>query len=198
MLKRSTDIIGAILGIIVFSPIFIFVAVIIWCVLGRPIFFFHDRPGLNEKIFRLIKFRTMLIAFDPLGNPLPDSERQTRLGQFLRSSSLDELPELLNVLKGDMSIVGPRPLLKEYLLLYTRRQSLRHKVRPGITGLAQVCGRNAISWRKKFALDLYYVKNQTFWLDLKIICITVGIVLKREGITSENNVTVSKFRGKSE
>lgn len=140
----------------------------------------------------------MLIAFDPLGNPLPDSERQTRLGQFLRSSSLDELPELLNVLKGDMSIVGPRPLLKEYLLLYTRRQSLRHKVRPGITGLAQVCGRNAISWRKKFALDLYYVKNQTFWLDLKIICITVGIVLKREGITSENNVTVSKFRGKSE
>ncbi len=166
--------------------------------LGWPIFFFHDRPGLNEKIFRLIKFRTMLIAFDPLGNPLPDSERQTRLGQFLRSSSLDELPELLNVLKGDMSIVGPRPLLKEYLLLYTRRQSLRHKVRPGITGLAQVCGRNAISWRKKFALDLYYVKNQTFWLDLKIICITVGIVLKREGITSENNVTVSKFRGKSE
>ena len=198
MLKRSTDIIGAILGILVFSPVFIFVAVIIWCVLGWPIFFFHDRPGLNEKIFRLIKFRTMLIAFDPLGNPLPDSERQTRLGQFLRSSSLDELPELLNVLKGDMSIVGPRPLLKEYLPLYTRRQSLRHKVRPGITGLAQVCGRNAISWRRKFALDLYYVKNQTFWLDLKIIYTTVGIVLKREGITSENNVTVSKFRGKSE
>ena len=198
MLKRSTDIIGAILGIIVFSPVFILVAVIIWCVLGWPIFFFHDRPGLNEKIFRLIKFRTMLIAFDPLGNPLPDSERQTRLGQFLRSSSLDELPELLNVLKGDMSIVGPRPLLKEYLPLYTRRQSLRHKVRPGITGLAQVCGRNAISWRRKFALDLYYVNNQTFWLDLKIIYTTLGIVLKREGITSENNVTVSKFRGKSE
>ena len=140
----------------------------------------------------------MLTAFDPLGNPLPDSERQTRLGQFLRSSSLDELPELLNVLKGDMSIVGPRPLLKEYLPLYTRRQSLRHKVRPGITGLAQVCGRNAISWRRKFALDLYYVNNQTFWLDLKIIYTTFGIVLKREGITSENNVTVSKFRGKSE
>ena len=179
MLKRSTDIIGAILGIIVFSPVFIFVAVIIWCVLGWPIFFFHDRPGLNEKIFRLIKFRTMLIAFDPLGNPLPDSERQTRLGQFLRSSSLDELPELLNVLKGDMNFIGPRPCMvkNEEIVREMREIKGVHKIKPGITGLAQVNGRDNNSYNKKVELDYEYMKNANFMMDLKIVLKTFFVIL---------------------
>jgi len=171
------------------------VALFVWRKLGTPVFFKQIRPGLHGKPFRMIKFRTMTNACDAQGQALPDAGRLTPLGRFLRSSSLDELPELWNVLKGDMSLVGPRPLLMEYLPLYTPEQARRHDVRPGITGWAQVNGRNAIGWDEKFALDVWYVDNHTIWLDLKILFSTVKRVLVRDGISAEGEATMSKFTG---
>jgi lipopolysaccharide/colanic/teichoic acid biosynthesis glycosyltransferase len=167
----------------------------IWRKMGSPVFFRQTRPGRNGIPFQMIKFRTMLDAIDSEGNSLPDSDRLTQLGSFLRSSSLDELPELWNVIKGDMSLVGPRPLLMEYLLLYSPEQARRHEVRPGVTGWAQINGRNAISWDEKFKLDLWYVDNRTLWLDLKIIWLTIQKVLKRDGISAAGEATMPKFTG---
>lgn len=195
MLKRAFDILGAAIGLIVFFPILIVISLMSRREMGSPVLFRQKRPGRHGKPFHMIKFRTMRDAFDADGCPLPDAERLTKLGRFLRASSLDELPELWNVLKGDMSLVGPRPLLMEYLPLYSPEQARRHGVRPGVTGWAQVNGRNAISWEKKFALDVWYVDNQSFWLDLKIIWLTLSKVLKREGITAKGEVTMSKFTG---
>jgi len=163
--------------------------------MGHPVIFKQTRPGLFGKSFNMIKFRTMEDAFDSTGYPLPDEERLTSFGKFLRSTSLDELPGLWCVLKGDMSLVGPRPLLVEYLPLYSDEQARRHNVRPGITGWAQVNGRNAISWDEKFELDLWYVDNQSFWLDIKILSLTVKKVFVREGISADGEVTMSKFKG---
>jgi lipopolysaccharide/colanic/teichoic acid biosynthesis glycosyltransferase len=168
---------------------------LVWWQIGGPVFFRQTRPGLYGKPFEVIKFRTMRNAIDTNGNPLPDAERLTKLGLFLRSTSLDELPELWNVLKGDMSLVGPRPLLMEYLPLYSPEQARRHEVRPGVTGWAQVNGRNAISWEAKFSLDIWYVDNQSLWLDLKIIWLTVRKVAIREGISAAGEATMSKFTG---
>jgi len=195
MLKRLFDIITAAFSLILLFPVIFVVAWQINCKLGSPIFFHQIRPGKNGKPFQMIKFRTMKDAVDVQGNPLPDSERMTAFGQFLRSTSLDELPELWNVLKGDMSLVGPRPLLMEYLPLYSREQYRRHQVRPGVTGWAQVNGRNAISWEEKFKLDVWYVDNRSFWLDLKILSLTVKKVLVRDGISGEGEATMSKFTG---
>jgi lipopolysaccharide/colanic/teichoic acid biosynthesis glycosyltransferase len=163
--------------------------------MGKPVFFRQIRPGRYGKPFQMVKFRTMRDALDANGNPLPDSERLTRLGRFLRSSSIDELPELWNVLKGEMSLVGPRPLLMEYLPLYSPDQDRRHEVRPGVTGWAQINGRNAISWDQKFALDVWYVDNRSFWLDVKIIWLTLRKVVKREGISAAGEATMPKFEG---
>lgn len=194
-MKRFLDIILAISGLILLAPVISVVAVLIWRQMGTPILFHQVRPGLNGKPFNMIKFRTMRNAIDAEGNPLPDAARLTRLGRFLRSSSLDELPELLNVIWGDMSIVGPRPLLIEYLPLYSLEQARRHEVRPGVTGWAQINGRNAISWDQKFALDVWYVDNRNLWLDLKIIRLTICKVVKREGISAAGEATMSKFEG---
>ena len=163
--------------------------------LGSPVFFTQVRPGLNGKPFRMVKFRSMTDERSPDGELLPDAERLSRVGALLRSTSLDELPELWNVLKGEMSLVGPRPLLVEYLQLYTPEQARRHDVRPGITGWAQVNGRNAINWQEKFALDVWYVDNQSFWLDIKILWLTLRKVLLRDGISARDEVTASKFTG---
>jgi len=193
--KRVFDIIGAMVGLVSLSPV---IALIAWRIrrkLGAPVLFRQVRPGKNGKPFRMVKFRTMLDESDSTGNPLPDSERMTPFGQFLRSASLDELPGLWNVLKGDMSLVGPRPLLMEYLPLYSKEQYRRHQVRPGVTGWAQVNGRNAISWEEKFKLDVWYVDNRSFWLDLKILSLTVKKVLVRDGISGEGEATMSKFTG---
>jgi len=193
--KRVFDIIGAMVGLVSLSPV---IALIAWRIrrkLGAPVLFRQVRPGKNGKPFRMVKFRTMLDESDSTGNPLPDSERMTPFGQFLRSASLDELPGLWNVLKGDMSLVGPRPLLMEYLSLYSTEQYRRHQVRPGVTGWAQVNGRNAISWEEKFKLDVWYVDNGSFWLDLKILSLTVKKVLVRDGISGEGEATMSKFTG---
>ena len=195
MSKRGLDILGALLGLIFFSPVLILIFLLIRLTLGSPVLFFQTRPGMGGRPFKMIKFRTMRTAFDYFDRPLPDSERLTKLGHFLRSSSLDELPELWNVLKGDMSLVGPRPLLMEYLPLYSIEQARRHKVRPGVTGWAQVNGRNAISWDAKFELDVWYVDNRTIWLDLKIIWLTFRKVVKREGISAAGEATMSKFTG---
>ena len=195
-MKRILDVFGATLGLCILSPILILVAVIIRRQMGSPMFFRQARPGLHGKPFEIVKFRTMRDAIDANGHPLPDAERLTRLGRFLRSSSLDELPELWNVLKGEMSLVGPRPLLMEYLPIYSPDQARRHDIRPGITGWAQVSGRNAISWDEKFALDMWYVDNRTLWLDLKIIWLTIRKVLKREGISAAGEATMSKFKGR--
>ncbi|MCW9043961.1 MAG: sugar transferase [Pseudopelagicola sp.] len=195
MFKRVLDIIGATLGLLLFSPLLLFIALKIRSQMGAPVLFRQTRPGRDGKPFQMVKFRTMRDAVDADGTTLPDSERLTRLGQFLRSSSLDELPELWNVLKGDMSLVGPRPLLMEYLPLYSREQARRHEVRPGVTGWAQINGRNAISWEEKFALDVWYVDNRTLWLDLKIIWLTIRKVVKREGISAAGEATMSKFEG---
>ncbi|QTR46414.1 sugar transferase [Thiothrix litoralis] len=194
-MKRTTDFIAALCLLILFSPILLIVAFFVSRKLGSPVLFSQVRPGLYEKPFRMIKFRTMTDARDANGKPLPDSIRLTPFGKFLRSSSLDELPGLWNVLKGDMSLVGPRPLLMEYLPRYTPRQARRHAVRPGITGWAQVNGRNAISWNQKFKLDVWYVDNQSFWLDLKILLLTVKKVFVREGISAEGEATMPKFTG---
>jgi len=194
-MKRILDILGAALGVCLLSPAFIFVAVLIRRQMGSPVFFRQTRPGLHGKPFQMIKFRTMCDAIDANGRPLPDAERLTTLGHFLRSSSFDELPELWNVLKGDMSLVGPRPLLMEYLSLYSPEQARRHLVRPGVTGWAQVNGRNAISWDEKFKLDVWYVENRSLWLDVKIIWLTIQKVIKRDGISAAGQATMPKFTG---
>ncbi|MEX0606020.1 MAG: sugar transferase [Marinobacter sp.] len=195
MIKRIFDILTSTAALMALLPFIVTVALFIRRKLGPPVFFRQTRPGKNGKSFQMIKFRTMLDAVDAQGNPLPDSERMTPFGQFLRSSSLDELPELWNVLKGDMSLVGPRPLLMEYLPLYSAEQFRRHEVPPGVTGWAQVNGRNAISWEDKFKLDVWYVDNRSFWLDLKILFLTVKKVLVRDGISGEGEPTMSKFTG---
>jgi len=195
MIKRLLDILFSIFGLILLSPILMIVAILIRIYLGSPIFFTQIRPGLNGKPFKMIKFRTMKDAADKNGEPLPDSERLTRFGKILRATSLDELPELWNVIKGDMSLVGPRPLLMEYLPLYDDRQATRHNVRPGITGWAQVNGRNAISWEQKFELDAWYVEHKSLWLDIKILFLTVKKVIIKEGISADAHVTISKFTG---
>ena len=195
MLKRLFDVGVSGLGLLVGAPFLIVLALMIWIKLGHPIMFVQTRPGTHGKTFKMIKFRTMNDAVDVQGNPLPDSERMTAFGQILRSTSLDELPELWNVLKGDMSLVGPRPLLMEYLPLYSKEQYRRHQVRPGVTGWAQVNGRNAISWEEKFKLDVWYVDNRSLWLDLKILSLTVKKVLVRDGISGEGEATMSKFTG---
>lgn len=195
MQKRVLDVVGAGVGLLVLSPVLIIVSLMVRRQMGAPVFFRQTRPGLGGKPFQMIKFRTMRDAIDANGNPLPDSERLTRLGRFLRSSSLDELPELWNVLKGDMSLVGPRPLLVEYLPLYSKEQARRHEVRPGVTGWAQINGRNAISWDEKFALDVWYVDNRNLKLDLKIIWLTIRKVVKREGISAAGEATMPRFTG---
>ena len=194
-MKRLLDISGAAIGLVLLSPVLVIVAVLIWRQMGAPVLFRQTRPGLQGKPFQMIKFRTMRYATDAQGNPLPDAQRLTRLGRFLRASSLDELPELWNVLKGEMSLVGPRPLLMEYLPLYSPEQARRHELRPGVTGWAQVNGRNAISWDQKFALDVWYVENRSLWLDLKIIWLTLRKVFRREGISAAGEATMPKFRG---
>lgn len=195
MLKRTFDIFAAFFGLIVLSPIMIFLAWKIRRKLGSPVLFRQVRPGLNGKPFEMVKFRTMRDATDEEGRQLPDNQRMTSFGSFLRSSSLDELPELWNVLKGEMSLVGPRPLLMEYLPLYTPEQYRRHDVRPGITGWAQINGRNSLSWEDKFKLDTWYVDNKTMRLDIKIICLTLKKVIVKEGISADGEATMSKFTG---
>jgi len=180
---------------LILLPLIIFIAALVRTNLGAPILFTQKRPGLGGKVFKMMKFRTMLDGTDKNGNILPDDQRMTKFGAFLRSASLDELPGLLNVLNGDMSLVGPRPLLVEYLPLYNKEQATRHNVRPGITGWAQVNGRNAISWDDKFKLDVWYVNNQSFWLDIKILLLTVKKVFVREGISADGHVTIEKFKG---
>lgn len=198
MLKRLLDIVIASSALVLLSPVYAFVAYKVRKNLGSPVLFRQVRPGLKGKPFEMIKFRSMKDAVDAQGNPLPDSERLTPFGQMLRSNSLDEMPELWNVIKGDMSIVGPRPLLMEYLPLYNREQAKRHNVRPGITGHAQVNGRNAISWEKKFELDTWYVENQSLWLDFKIMLKTVKKVIAKDDISAEGEATMTKFTGTPE
>ena len=194
-IKRILDIILSFLALVILSPLLILTAFLIRIKLGEPVFFKQLRPGKNEKIFGILKFRTMTDAKDQNGNLLPDEIRLTRFGQFLRSTSIDELPELLNILNGDMSIVGPRPLLVQYLERYNEEQKHRHDVKPGLTGLAQVNGRNGITWEEKFHYDLEYVKNITFYGDCKIIFQTVMKVFGREGISSTTSVTMEEFKG---
>lgn len=182
MLKRLFDILASAFGLMLLSPVILIVAWQVSRKLGSPVFFRQTRPGLHGRPFEMVKFRTMRDAFDENGKPLPDSERITPFGRFLRSTSLDELPELWNVLKGDMSVVGPRPLLMEYMDYYTDEEMLRHTVRPGVTGLAQVTGRNATTWNDRLAYDVQYVKTRTLWLDIKIIFKTIYQVFKREGV----------------
>lgn len=198
MIKRILDVAIASTALVILSPVYVLVAYKVKKNLGSPVLFRQVRPGLHGKPFEMIKFRTMKDAVDAQGNPLPDSERLTPFGQMLRSTSLDELPELWNVIKGDMSIVGPRPLLMEYLPLYNAEQAKRHNVRPGMTGYAQVNGRNAISWEEKFRLDTWYVEHQSLWLDFKIMLKTVKKVLAKDDINAEGEATMSKFTGTPE
>ena len=197
MIKRLLDIIIASVALLFLSPLYFYVARKVKKNLGSPVLFRQVRPGLHGKPFEMIKFRTMKDAVDEQGNPLPDSERLTPFGQMLRSTSLDEMPELWNVIKGDMSIVGPRPLLMEYLPLYSPEQAKRHNVRPGMTGHAQVNGRNAIGWEEKFKLDTWYVENQSIWLDFKIMFKTVHKVLAKDDISAEGEATMTRFTGTS-
>lgn len=197
-MKRTLDTVAALCGLLLLSPALLVVAFLVRLKLGSPFIFSQDRPGLGGREFRLHKFRTMTDERSVDGVLLPDSERLTSFGRFLRSTSLDELPELWNVLKGDMSLVGPRPLLVEYLDRYTPEQARRHEVRPGITGLAQVSGRNELPWDERLALDVWYVDNHTMWLDLKILARTVMKVLKREGVSQVGHATMSEFRGTAE
>lgn len=194
-MKRLLDVVASGLGLLALSPVIVVVAVLVRLKLGSPIFFRQQRPGRAGLSFDMVKFRTMRDAVDARGNALPDEERMTCLGSFLRSSSLDELPELWNVFKGDMSLVGPRPLLMEYLPLYSAKQARRHEVRPGVTGWAQVNGRNAISWEEKFRLDVWYVDNHSFWLDIKILLMTVKKVFVRDGISADGQATMTRFTG---
>lgn len=196
MIKRIFDIVGAFFGLVLLSPVMVILSWQVSRKLGSPVLFRQLRPGLHGEPFEMIKYRTMRDALDAAGNPLPDSDRMTPFGSFLRSSSLDELPELWNVLKGDMSLVGPRPLLMEYVPLYTPEQYRRHEIRPGVTGWAQINGRNALSWEEKFKLDVWYVDNRTLWLDLKIIFLTVKKVVMRDGISADGEVTMPKFTGR--
>lgn len=197
-IKRLLDFILSLIALIVLSPLMIIIYILVIIKLGKPGIFKQQRPGKDEKLFTLYKFRTMTDEKDENGNLLPDSERLTRFGKILRSTSLDELPELINIIKGDMAIVGPRPLLVEYLPLYNKEQKHRHDVRPGLTGLAQINGRNSISWENKFNDDIEYIHNINFLYDTKIVLMTIIKVLKREGITQTNNATMEKFRGNKE
>jgi len=194
-IKRPMDFILSLIAILVLSPVLLLVAILVRVKLGSPILFKQKRPGLNEKVFMMYKFRTMTDERDENGNLLPDSIRLTKFGKLLRSTSLDELPELFNILKGDMSIIGPRPLLVQYLTLYNNHQKRRHEVRPGLSGLAQVSGRNAIRWEDRFNLDVEYVDNVSFIEDWKIILLTIQKVFVREGINSENSATIEPFKG---
>lgn len=194
-MKRLFDVTVAAVLLVVLAPLLLLLAVLVALLLGRPVFFVQQRPGRHGRSFQLIKFRTMVDARDASGNLLPDAQRLTRFGRWLRATSLDELPELWNVLKGDMSLVGPRPLLIEYLPLYSPVQARRHEVRPGITGWAQVNGRNDISWEEKFALDVWYVDNQSLLLDLKILLLTMLRVVQRKGISQRGHATAEKFMG---
>ena len=195
MLKRAFDIAASTSALVVLSPVLAITAYKVKKELGSPVLFRQTRPGLHGKPFEMIKFRTMKDALDKNGNPLPDSERLTEFGKKLRASSLDELPELWNVLKGDMSLVGPRPLLMEYLPLYNAEQAKRHNVRPGVTGYAQVNGRNSLSWEDKFKLDTWYVEHQSLWLDMKILLKTVKKVIIKDGISADGEATMTKFTG---
>jgi sugar transferase EpsL len=194
-MKRFFDFVVSLLALIVFLPVLLVVGIAVYCKMGAPVLFRQLRPGLGGKPFEVIKFRTMLNAADDNGVALPDSARLTRFGQFLRKTSLDELPQLICVLRGDLSLVGPRPLLMEYLPLYSAEQTKRHLVRPGITGWAQVNGRNALSWDEKFKLDVWYVEHQSLLLDLKILALTVFAVFKRNGINNDGHATMPPFRG---
>lgn len=195
MIKRLVDIIGALIGLVLFSGVMVAIAIAIALTMGRPVLFRQIRPGKDGAPFRMIKFRTMKNALDDDGNPLPDAARLTRLGQCLRVTSLDELPEFWNVLRGEMSLVGPRPLLMDYLPLYSPTQARRNEVRPGITGWAQVNGRNSLSWQKKFEMDVWYVDNRSLWLDLRILALTLRKVAMRDGIAAEGQATAEKFTG---
>jgi sugar transferase EpsL len=200
LIKRLFDIIVSLTLIILLAPLILFIALLIWVTMGRPILFRQRRVGYKGQVFTIYKFRTMTEERDEHGNLLPDEQRLTRFGRFLRETSLDELPELFNVLKGDMSVVGPRPLLVEYLPYYTPEERKRHNMRPGITGWAQVNGRNAITWDQKLALDVWYVDNWSLWLDFKIILMTIIKVIKREGISTDGYATAPRLdevRGKS-
>lgn len=194
-MKRLMDILGATAGLLLLAPVIALLSLLVRIKLGSPVLFRQTRPGRAGRAFQMAKFRTMTDARDANGELLPDADRLTGFGQFLRSSSLDELPELWNVLKGDMSLVGPRPLLMEYLPLYSERQARRHEVRPGITGWAQVNGRNALSWDEKFELDVWYVENRTLWLDIKILFLTVWKVIKRDDINQDGEATMTRFTG---
>ncbi|MDW8322180.1 MAG: sugar transferase [Armatimonadota bacterium] len=198
LLKRLIDILGAGIGIILTAPLMLLIAVLVRAMMGKPVLFRQIRPGLHGKPFVILKFRTMTDRRDASGELLPDELRLTRFGKWLRSTSLDELPELLNVLRGEMSLVGPRPLLMEYLPRYTPEQARRHEVKPGITGWAQINGRNALSWEEKFKLDVWYVDNWNLWLDVKILLLTVWKVLKREGISAEGAATMPVFTGSTQ
>ncbi len=194
-IKRLFDFLAAFFGLLLLSPIFIIVTIGLYFVnQGKP-FFFQSRPGKNERIFKIVKFKTMNDKKDAEGNLLPDAERLTKIGSFVRKTSLDEIPQLINVLKGDMSLIGPRPLLPQYLSLYNEVQKRRHEVRPGITGWAQVNGRNAISWKQKFEYDVWYVDNLSFFLDIKILFLTIKKVFVREGISQEGQATMEAFTG---
>ncbi len=195
LLKRLFDIVVAVVLLVLLSPLMVLIAIMIRLKLGTSVVFIQQRPGLQAKSFYLCKFRTMAEVRDGNGDLLPDGMRLTSLGKFLRRFSLDELPQLINVIKGDISLVGPRPLLMEYLPLYTAEQTRRHEVRPGITGWAQVNGRNAISWEEKFALDVWYVDNWSFWLDMKILWLTFIKVVRAEGISQQGQATVERFMG---
>lgn len=195
LIKRAFDITVGGAALLVFSPLLILTALLVAVNLGRPVLFRQVRPGLHGEPFTILKFRTMRDATAPDGTPLPDSERLTPFGRKLRSTSLDELPELLNVLKGEMSLVGPRPLIMAYLDRYSERQARRNDVRPGITGWAQVNGRNALSWEERFELDTWYVENRTLWLDMKILWLTVLTVLRRDGVSAEGHATMPEFMG---
>jgi lipopolysaccharide/colanic/teichoic acid biosynthesis glycosyltransferase len=195
--KRSLDLAVTIPCVILLAPLLGLIALLVYFQLGRPVFFRQQRPGLHGQLFTLVKFRTMRELNDVFGHPLPDTERMTRFGRFMRSTSLDELPELLNVLRGEMSLVGPRPLLVKYLDLYTQEQMRRHEVRPGVTGWAQVNGRNALSWEQKFAYDVWYVEHLSLWLDLRILIMTFRTMIHRQGISAPGEATMTEFTGTS-
>ncbi|MEQ8242508.1 sugar transferase [Fulvivirga sp.] len=194
-IKPFFDALVAFIALVILSPIIFVIIVLLYCFQSREVFFIQARPGKNEKIFKVIKFKTMNSKTDENGQLLSDADRLTSIGKFIRKTSLDELPQLLNVIKGDMSFVGPRPWLVEYLKLYSNEQRRRHLVKPGISGWAQVNGRNTISWEERFQYDLYYVDNQSFWLDLKIIFLTIKKVFVAEGISAEGSATMEKFKG---
>jgi lipopolysaccharide/colanic/teichoic acid biosynthesis glycosyltransferase len=198
MLKRVFDVLFASFLLFLLAPVLTLVALLVRIILGNPVIFQQARPGLHGKPFNIFKFRSMLDVADSHGNSLPDEERLTPFGKFMRATSLDEQPELWNVIRGDMSLVGPRPLLMEYLPLYNKEQFRRHDVRPGITGWAQINGRNAISWEEKFDLDIWYVENQSFWLDIEILILTIKKVFIREGISAEGVATMPMFAGNTE